>query len=761
MNIKSNLCLLLAVGLLFPLGLAAPRASAAPDLAPQTALPHPLLNDVNIRRAVAYCTDRETLIDSVYPTLSSAEKSALLIDSFLSKDHWAYSAPPPEFAYPFDPAQGAQLLEDAGWTLDLGATYRTNDSGYELAFSLTTTTASFRVNWTSALEQQLRDNCGIRLVRRHIPASVLFGGDTGLVRRDFETTAFAWIVSGNPAPVPLYGCDYVPTPENGWSGQNFMGWCNLIADQALTDAHLAWTRAEILAQAAILQDEFARDLVSLPVFHRTSTYAADSRLAQFSPSPSEPLYLWNAHLWSIAGEDTLRIGSTQEPASLWQATESSYISALVSAAVYGQATTSLNYDLQAQLYTAIPTIENGGILTQTVAVSQGERVLDATGTPVDLLPGMQVIDVHGQLVTYTSGTLDMVQISFATHYLDGAKWPDGSSLSQDDLRLWDEVTCYHNPSACENIAERTYLGETGVSYTMLPGYRDVLKPILPGAYPANRLLSDDRLLKDVPLDEWSSLPEINENPVGLGPYYVDAWQMGEYIRLARNPHYVLGQPLTPYLEIVFGDEPGLQDMLAARTIHVLDSFSLSEITATLQAAIDSALVDLYNLPSTTWEHIDFNLDLYSQLSALSIGASGGVLTNTLGVTVDVPAGAFDQDITLLLQNTHLPAQPLPGSVPLLSFSLEALDAAGQPVTTLANPITLTITYTDEQIVAAGLDEADLNLAYWNGSAWEFLLPCAGCSHDLDANLITVALSHLSDFSLAAVQQKLFLPLVIQ
>jgi len=766
MILRPALQLLLALSLLLPFGLAAPGISAAPgieaqatSLAAETVPPHPLLSDVSIRRAVAYCTDRAALVDSVYPNLLPEEKDALLIDSFLSKDHWAYSAPSPEYAYPFDPAQGVQLLEDAGWTLPSGATYRTNALGYELAVSLTTTTATFRVTWASALEQQLRDNCGIRLVRRHIPASVLFGNNTGLQRRDFETTAFAWIVTSNPAPTSLYSCDQVLSPDNGWTGQNYMGWCNPAADQAMENAHLAWTRAEIISQTAILQNEFAKDLVSLPVFQRTETYAADSRLAQFSPSPSEQLYLWNAHLWSIAGEDTLRIGSTQEPASLWPAVESSYISGLVGAAVYGQAATNLNYDLQAQLYTAIPTVENGGIVTQTVAVSQGGRVLDAVGTPVDLLPGVQVIDVHGQLVTYTSGTVDMAQISFATHYLDGAKWPDGSALSQDDLRLWDEVTCYNVPSACENIAERAYLGETGVRYTMLPGFRDVLRPSLPGAYPANRQLSDGRLLKDVPLDEWSSLPEINESPVGLGPYYVDAWQQGEYIRLARNPHYALGLPLTPYLEFVFGDDAGLQDMLAARTIHVLDLVSLFGINATLQSAIDAGLVDLYMLPSATWEHIDFNLDQYSQLSALPVSTGGEVLTTTLGITINVPAGTFNQDVTLLAQHTYLPVQPLPGSVPLLSFSLEALDEAGQPVTELAEPLTLTIAYTDEQISAAGVEEADLNLAYWNGQAWEFLLPCAGCSHDQDANQIIVVLEHLSDFSLAAVQQKLFLPLI--
>jgi ABC-type transport system substrate-binding protein len=725
------------------------------------AAPHPLLSDVHIRQAVAYCTDRSALIDTVYPDISLAEKNALLIDTYLPKEYWAYS--PPQDTYPFNPAQGVQLLEDAGWTLLPGATYRTNAAGYELALGLTTTTALFRQTWTSALESQLRDNCGIRLVRFHVPGNVLFGNDTGLARRDFESTVFAWVYQSSPDAIGTYGCGYVPAPENGWSGQNYTGWCNPAADQALQHIKDAWARSEMIAQSAIVQDEFAADMVSLPAFRRTEIYAADARLAQFFPNPSEPFYLWNTHLWTIPGESTLKIGSMQEPASLWPLVESSYIASLVASAVYGQGATTFNYDLQAQLYAAIPTVENGGILTQTVPVSQGDTVLNAAGKVVALQPGVQVRDVHGQLVTYTVGTLDMVQISFTTHYKNGMKWPDGSALSQADLQLWDAVNC--DPSAqplslvdCERTAGRIYLGDTGVRYTMLPGYRNIFHPLMPGAYPADRLLSDGRQLKDVPPGEWINLPEIGETPYGLGPYFVETWQKGQYIRLARNLHYGLGQPYTPYLEFVFSDDLSLQDMLAARTIHVLDSATLAGIGDTLRQAINAGLVEAYNLPSSVWEHVDFNLDQFSQLTALPMNAAGGVLTNTLGMTVQAPAGAFTQTVTLVLNNTYLPAQPLPGSLPQLSFSLQALDAAGQPVASLAVPLTVTIDYTDQQLAAAGVPEADLNLAFWDGNAWQPLLPCAGCSHDLAANRLTAVLTHLSEFSLSATQ-RVYLPLL--
>lgn len=261
-------------------------------------------------------------------------------------------------------------------------------------------------------------------------------------------------------------------------------------------------------------------------------------------------------------------------------------------------------------------MENGGILTLTVPVGEGDIVLDASVAVVSLQPGVRLIDANGQPVTYASGAVDMLQVSYTTHYKTGMRWPVGSSPSQQDLTLWDAVNCDPIIPAvitygCERTAGRTYLRDTGVRYIMVPGYVDILNPLMPGAYPANRLLSDGRLQKDVPHLQWTSLPEIIERSIGLGPYYVESWQRGSYIRLARNPYYILGQPVTPKLEFRFYPSETIQLLLIDRTIHVLDPSSLGTISDLLMPAIDSGLLKGYSLTSGTWEHIDLNLDVYS------------------------------------------------------------------------------------------------------------------------------------------------------
>jgi hypothetical protein len=81
-----------------------------------------------------------------------------------------------------------------------------------------------------------------------------------------------------------------------------------------------------------------------------------------------------------------------------------------------------------------------------------------------------------------------------------------------------------------------------------------------------------------------------------------------------------------------------------------------------------------------------------------------------------------------------------------SFLLEAHDSAGQPITQFAQPYTLVISYTDEQLAALGIDETDLNLAFWNGSAWVNVLPCAGCGVDTINNRLTAVLDHFTEFA---------------
>lgn len=184
--------------------------------------PHPILSKLEVRQAIAYCTNRRDLIESVYPFLEDDEKDALLMNTFLPQGHWALAPDDKITVYEFDPEKGKTLLEEAGWTAENDGTVRFNEAGEPLTLKFTTTSAAFRQTWAAVLEQQLLENCGIQIIRTHAPGSWWFGNTTGLQRRDFELGAFAWVGQADPGGTTLYACNQIPLPDNNWEGQNYM-----------------------------------------------------------------------------------------------------------------------------------------------------------------------------------------------------------------------------------------------------------------------------------------------------------------------------------------------------------------------------------------------------------------------------------------------------------------------------------------------------------------------------------------------------------
>ncbi|BCX04606.1 MAG: hypothetical protein KatS3mg053_2544 [Candidatus Roseilinea sp.] len=241
------------------------RSNGVSTITPQ---PHPILSDVNVRRAIAYCTDKGALLESVHSPLTPQERQALIAETFIISSSWAFTTP--AVIYNYNPAQGMSVLEAAGWTLQPGATYRTRN-GRMLTFGITSSNAPYRQTYLSVWSNQMRA-CGIQVLPNYVPGSVFFGRATGLRVRDFESAAFAWVSEEDPGGRSLFSCDQIPSPDNGWAGQNYMGWCNPIASAAIQlAADTSRPQAERKVHYATVINEFANDVPSLPLFYRPNS----------------------------------------------------------------------------------------------------------------------------------------------------------------------------------------------------------------------------------------------------------------------------------------------------------------------------------------------------------------------------------------------------------------------------------------------------------------------------------------------------------
>ena len=145
--------------------------------------------------------------------------------------------------------------------------------------------------------------------------------------------------------------------------------------------------------------------------------------------------------------------------------------------------------------------------------------------------------------------------------------------------------------------------------------------------------------------------------------------------------------------------------------------------------------------------------------------SGGALLSPNGkITAVFPPQAVE--VTTRVRYTRRPAPPHPIG-PLqyagASFDLSAFGPGGDPVTEFKTDFALEALYEDSDWQEAGIAGEDLlNLYWWDGGAWQGLLPCDGCAHDTDGNRFTVLLDHLSEFALlggTTLRPRLYLPLL--
>ncbi len=580
--------------------------------------PHPIFTDLRVRQAIAYCTNKEELLAAVYPLLSDEQRSALVMNTNIPRDHWAYAGDENITIYPFDPAQGATLLDEAGWTLLEDAEFRTNAAGDELAFKMTTTDAAFRQTWGAVWEQQMAA-CGVHVVRLHVPASWWFGDTTGNSRRDFEVGAWGWVGQADPSGVSLYACDQIPFPETGWVGQNYMGWCNETASNAIKNANNTLIKDERVAAYTAFQAEFTKDMVSLPLFNRTNTYAIATGLEGFAPAPGQAFVTYNVNEWEIPGKDTIVYGFTQEPASLFTLVESAQVAVLANSLIQGLAYTSLNYDFQPLLQSPLGTIENDLTTNEEVDVQPGEQVVDVNGNIHEWGDGISVLNAAGEVMAFDGSPVTMKQLVTTIQFIEGLTWSDGVPVTQADYELKLKVDCDPESGATSYVScdliKNLEFNDRGYIVTTLPGSQAPLyflafdASTLPDIYPAHRVLSDGRLLADVPPSEWTTLPEIAENPIGVGPYVLKEWVRGEKMVFEANPFYFAGEPKTKNLIIAFITPENAEAQLIGGQVDILDFTTLVGVSEALRDAEAGGAIKVIIDPSASWEHIDYNLFL--------------------------------------------------------------------------------------------------------------------------------------------------------
>jgi peptide/nickel transport system substrate-binding protein len=258
--------------------------------------PHPLLSDVKVRKAIAMGLNRQQMVDTIFygqskpvdqPQLPQMASFNLEIGKL-----------------EFDLEQAKKLMDEAGWAVgDDGI--RVKD-GKKAAMTIVTTTGSqLRQRATQIAQSNLKE-LGIDVTLSYVPSSVLISPEIYFSRR-FDiiqlASTFSPVEPGNWFYSSVAGCDQIPTPANGFAGQNYSGWCDKEASEAAAIANFTTLDPqERKAQWDIVLSEYFNEGYNIvPLFMRPNMLASVPALSGAKLNPTD-YFTWNIETWTL--EDT-------------------------------------------------------------------------------------------------------------------------------------------------------------------------------------------------------------------------------------------------------------------------------------------------------------------------------------------------------------------------------------------------------------------------------------------------------------------------
>lgn len=259
--------------------------------------------DLRTRQAIAYCLDRQSVVDTVLYGRS------IVIDSYIPPEHPLYADGLTHYDY--DPEKGKALLEEVGWVDEDGDGVREAKGvegipdGTPLEFKWQSTTATLRVQYMQIFQQNLAD-CGIKVNLENLPASEYFadGPDGPLFGRHFDLGSFAWLTGVEP-PCDLYlGLDTnIPSEENGWGGQNDPGFKNADFDAACLKALQSLPGSDGYIEGhKEAQRIFSEQLPVVPLFLRLKLAATRPEVKGFIMDPTANSEFWNIEAMDLVTE---------------------------------------------------------------------------------------------------------------------------------------------------------------------------------------------------------------------------------------------------------------------------------------------------------------------------------------------------------------------------------------------------------------------------------------------------------------------------
>ncbi len=250
--------------------------------------------DPHTRQGIAYCLDRQSVVDNVLFGLTT------IPTTYIPVGHPLYD--PNIEPLPFDTSVGISLLEQAGWkdtdgdpsTPRQAVTVKNVKAGTPLQLNYYTTTATQRRQVVEILEKSLAQ-CGVGLNVQYFSQNDLYapGPDGSLFGRRFDLIEYAMGVNSIEPPCDWFTTAEIPDASNSWIGTNVTGYKNEQYDAACHAAQFALPDEQAYIDSyRQTQVLFSTELPAIPLYYRLRIAAARPDLCRFDlDATANPL--WN------------------------------------------------------------------------------------------------------------------------------------------------------------------------------------------------------------------------------------------------------------------------------------------------------------------------------------------------------------------------------------------------------------------------------------------------------------------------------------
>jgi peptide/nickel transport system substrate-binding protein len=253
--------------------------------------PHPSLSDPAVRRALALAIDRDIIVEAGYGQSGRATCNIVPAPETVAStgnDSWCLTP---------NIEEANRLLDEAGW--ERGSDGIRAKDGVRLSYLYSTSTNSVR-QATQELVKAMWAEIGVDAELRNASASVFFGGDPASPDTFQKFYADVLMYTNNfdgtdpEKYLAEWLCDKMPSPANGWQGQNIPRYCNPEYDAMVGELSKTADlekRAEISKQ---LNDMLTAEGAHIALVHRgdQSSFATSLQGVLMNS--------WDSQVWNIA-----------------------------------------------------------------------------------------------------------------------------------------------------------------------------------------------------------------------------------------------------------------------------------------------------------------------------------------------------------------------------------------------------------------------------------------------------------------------------